>query len=318
MSEGGRQDVSGDELRLLADKADEAAHNVAELRQRVQGIMDGLDRRGWNSGPVDSQWARTRFRLATLSDHLAQHHTELDRRGVEADVLNTPMPTETAVPVVAVISTPGPTPQAVRAPAAIPSGTPGPTPEPLPQLDVGDYARSKAAGWSWTLIKRQITTRIQPEYVTRITLSAGELVERTTVFISGSEQTASYVMRQTVTPMLNVVAKTELVNAGTVAAKDFIASPLKGVPLVSGAFQGATDWVTQPNLRPEQRAGRIVVAAGISIVVAVGVAAILPETAVGAVVAIGGGLIINAVVDRFAKPVIFTQFGLDADPEPQP
>jgi DNA/RNA non-specific endonuclease len=85
---GGRQDVSGDELRFLADKAGQAAVDVARVRDRVQDIVDGLDRRGWNAGAFDDQWARTRFGLTDLSQHFADDHTELLTRADEADVLN--------------------------------------------------------------------------------------------------------------------------------------------------------------------------------------------------------------------------------------
>jgi hypothetical protein len=64
---GGRQDVSGDELRFLADKAGQASVDVARVRDRVQDLVNGLDRRGWNAGAFDDEWALTRFGLSELS-----------------------------------------------------------------------------------------------------------------------------------------------------------------------------------------------------------------------------------------------------------
>jgi hypothetical protein len=86
---GGRQEVSGDELRFLADKAGQASVDVAGVRDRVQELVNGLDRRGWNAGAFDDQWARARFGLTELSGRFADHHTELLTRAAEADLLNT-------------------------------------------------------------------------------------------------------------------------------------------------------------------------------------------------------------------------------------
>ena len=71
---GERQEVSADELRFLAEKAAQASADVARVRERVQDILDGVDRRGWNTGPLDDQWARTRFGLTRLSAQLADNH----------------------------------------------------------------------------------------------------------------------------------------------------------------------------------------------------------------------------------------------------
>jgi hypothetical protein len=88
---GGRQEVSGDELRLLADKATVASVEVGRVRDRARDIVNGLDRRGWNAAGFDDQWARTRFGLSAQSLRLADTHAELLQRSAEADLLNTPM-----------------------------------------------------------------------------------------------------------------------------------------------------------------------------------------------------------------------------------
>src|SRR6266851_9058053 len=86
---GGRQEVSGDELRLLADSAAQTSFDVAALRQRVQDIVNGVDRRGWNAGAFDEQWGQTRFGLGMLATELEDNHQELLVRSDEADLLNT-------------------------------------------------------------------------------------------------------------------------------------------------------------------------------------------------------------------------------------
>src|SRR5713101_1771992 len=87
---GGRQAGSGDELRLLAEKATQVALDVGRLREQVQGIVNGVDRRGWNAGAFDDQWARTRFGLGAQSQRFEDDHVELLDRAAEADLLNAP------------------------------------------------------------------------------------------------------------------------------------------------------------------------------------------------------------------------------------
>src|SRR6266851_6039304 len=86
---GDRQEVSGDELRLLADCAGYAANDVAAIRNTVQDIVNGVDRRGWNAGAFDDQWASTSFGLNVLSEQLTADRGELLTRSREADLLNT-------------------------------------------------------------------------------------------------------------------------------------------------------------------------------------------------------------------------------------
>jgi hypothetical protein len=73
----------------LADRAESASVDVAALRGRVQDVVNGVDRRGWNAGALDDQWARTRFGLTGVSEQLASNHSELLSRAGEADQLNT-------------------------------------------------------------------------------------------------------------------------------------------------------------------------------------------------------------------------------------
>jgi hypothetical protein len=85
---GGRQDVAGDELRALADKAATAASNVTSLRDRVGFIVAGVDRRGWNAAPFDAQWASTRAGLSAQGVRFDQAQLELLARSLLADLLN--------------------------------------------------------------------------------------------------------------------------------------------------------------------------------------------------------------------------------------
>src|SRR5258708_2429473 len=86
---GGRQDVSGDELRLLADRAVQASFDVAAVRQRVQDIVNGVDPRGWDAGAFVGQWGQMRCGLGLLATELGDNHQELLVRSDEADLLNT-------------------------------------------------------------------------------------------------------------------------------------------------------------------------------------------------------------------------------------
>jgi len=98
----------------------------------------------------------------------------------------------------------------------------------------------------------------------------------------------------------------ELANAPAVAIKDFLASPVKGVPIVSGAVQGITD-AFETDLTPEQRAKRIAIAAGTAVAIAGLVALVAPEGAA----AVALGLVLNAGADLAVKPLVFQTWDLN-------
>ena len=103
---------------------------------------------------------------------------------------------------------------------------------------------------------------------------------------------------------------TELANEPMVALKGFLASPVKGVPLVNGAVQGITD-AFEPDLTTEQRVKRIAIAAGTSAVIAAAVG-LAPEAALGTGAVIALGLVASAVIgDGVVKPVVFQALDLN-------
>src|SRR5438552_17130646 len=85
---GGRQVVSGDELRLLAGCASRTSTGVGDVHDRVTSILGGIDRRGWNSAGLDNQWSRTRQGLQELSGQFSLCEGDLTARGLLADSLN--------------------------------------------------------------------------------------------------------------------------------------------------------------------------------------------------------------------------------------
>src|SRR5260370_40421884 len=87
--EGGRQEVSGDELGLLAQKAEQASIDVARLRNRVQDIVNGADRRGWTACAFHDQWARARLVFPLLCLRHGCSDVRLHAEAVHPERLNT-------------------------------------------------------------------------------------------------------------------------------------------------------------------------------------------------------------------------------------
>ena len=85
---GGRQVVSGDELRRLGEAVADVPFPIDSAMGRVGAIMGGLDRRGWNAGTADGLWSAVRSEWVCLKGSLVPTAKDLFRRALLADIIN--------------------------------------------------------------------------------------------------------------------------------------------------------------------------------------------------------------------------------------
>src|SRR5438270_3716656 len=150
--------------------------------------------------------------------------------------------------------------------------TPQPSPVPLPvgtptvpPADTGtlslppwDFWASRAVDGATEAFK----AAVRPRWIERLVPQVVGFAQReATTVLTEDQQIVAYTVREATEWVIGLRPVQELANAPAVAVKEFLASPLKGVPLVSGAVQGITD-AFEPDLTTEQRAKRIAVAAG--------------------------------------------------------
>ena len=76
--------------------------------------------------------------------------------------------------------------------------------------------------------------------------------------------------------------------------------------MLSGVTQGAADFLLRPDLSPQQRIGRVAIAAGLGVLIAAGVVGFGLEGAV----AVGAVAVAGVATDWAKENVIFPSLGL--------
>lgn len=271
----------------LAAILDEFAATCTEYPLGIDGrVADGM-----------RDWARRDQGLNLWVRQVAEEFQRADASG-------------TPEPVAFVTPQPSPVPEPVSTPTVPPAET-GPTAK-LPAA--WDYWLSRSIDGATEAFK----AAVKPQWVTRLAPQVVEFTQRAaTTVLTEDQQVVAFTTREFTEWVIGLRPVKELANEPAVAIKDFLASPGKGVPLIGGVVQGVTDWLIEPDLTTTQRIGRIVVAGVLATGAALVVTALAPEELLGGGVAIGGGLVLNAIADWQIKPRIFDLVGLNAPKSPE-
>ena len=165
----------------------------------------------------------------------------------------------TPEPVAFVTPQPSPVPEPVGTPTVPPAET-GPT----PSLPAWDFWASRVVDGATEASK----AAVRPQWIERLVPQVVGFAQReATTVLTEDQQVVADTVREATEWVIGLRPVQELANAPAVALKDFLASPVKGVPIVGGAVQGTTD-AFEPDLAAGQRVKRIAIAAGSAVLVA--------------------------------------------------